>query len=98
MGHETRPTAMAVRLRADGRHEARHGQLILLVISYSLASGTVAVAIGAAVSLAAPGVNRLALWSSVTASAAVGAGFLYDSQLIRDCRRFLRRLARPSTF
>jgi hypothetical protein len=92
---------MAVRLRADERQAARHDHLTLVVISYSLISGTVAVVIGAAVSLAAPGLDPLALWSIVAAAVAVSAGLVYDSDLMRACcfacLRLLHRLAKPST-
>jgi hypothetical protein len=61
-------------------------------IAYFLISGIVSLAVGAAVSLAASGTARLALWSGVTATTAVAAGIAHESRWLRTgIRTFSRR-------
>jgi hypothetical protein len=72
----------------------------LALIVYSVLSGTIAFALGAALSLAVQGSQRLAVWSAGTGVVAVAAGVAHESRLLTDCRlacgRWLRRLARLS--
>jgi hypothetical protein len=61
-------------------------------MAYFLISGIMSLAVGAAVSLAASGTGRLALWSGATATTAVAAGIAYESRRVRTgIRAFIRR-------
>lgn len=90
----------ASRLHAARLLQPRRNRRWLVLIVYAVASGTVAVVVGAVVSLAAPGTHRLALWAAATGATAAAAGVARESRLIATCRlacgRLLRRLARPS--
>jgi hypothetical protein len=74
----------------------------LALIVYSVISGTVAFVLGAVLSLAVQGSQRLALWSASTGVIAVTAGIAHESRLLTACRlacgRCLRRLAKPLSF
>jgi hypothetical protein len=76
------------------------GRRGLALIVYSVISGTVAFVLGAVLSLAVQGSQRLALWSAGTGVVAVTAGIAHESRLLTACRlacgRRLRRLAKPS--
>lgn len=80
---------------------ASRGRRGLVLIVYSLISGTVAFVLGAVLSLTVQGSQRLALWSAGTGVVAVTAGIAHESRLLTACRlacgRCLRRLAKPST-
>jgi hypothetical protein len=71
----------------------------LLAVAYFLLAGIVSLTIGAAVSLAASGTGRLALWAGVTGAIAIAAGIAYDSRLVRGLGPVLRnrgsQLGRP---
>lgn len=99
VGHEHAPSADA-RSRVEAYTPSRPGWPRPALIIYSLTAGTAAVLVGAAVSLIAPGPQRLTLWATATGVVAVAAGVARDSRLLtcccRACGRFLRRLAKLS--
>jgi len=68
---------------ATGVEGERPRRSLISTIVYFLISGIVSLMVGAAVSLAASGPGRLALWSGVTATTAVAAGIAYESRLFR---------------
>jgi hypothetical protein len=78
------------------------GRQGLALIVYSVISGTVAFVLGAVLSLAVHGSQRLALWSAGTGVIAVTAGIAHESRFLTACRlacgRRLRRFAKPSIF
>lgn len=74
---------------------------VLALIFYALGSGVVAVVVGAVVSIAGHGTQRLELWVAATSATATAAGIAHDSRLMASCRlacsRLIRRLAKLST-
>jgi hypothetical protein len=100
VGHEHLPSADA-RSRVETHLPPVLNRLRPALITYCVVSGTVAVIIGAAVSLVAPGPQRLALWAVVTAAVAVVAGVAGESRWLNWCRLacggLLRRLVKPSS-
>ena len=84
------------RLRAEGWPQPRRNWQWLALIVYSVIAGTAALVIGAAVSLAASGSQRLTLWAAATSTAAVTAGVAHESRLFSNwtlkCSCLLRRL------
>jgi len=99
VGHEHAPNADA-RWPVEGRLQASQGRRGLALIVYSVTSGAVAFVMGAIISLAAQGSERLTLWAAATGAAAVAAGIARESRFLSSCRlacgRLLRRLAKLS--
>ncbi len=99
VGHERGPS-VASSLHADGRPPAQLDRSWISLIIYAVASGLLAVTVGAVASLVAHGPQRLALWAAVTGVTAVVGGVAHESGLIISCglacARWLRRLARLS--
>jgi len=91
-----RAEVMAPQLHADSSDRDPWASLI----SYSIASGTVALTVGAIVSLVVAESDRFVLWAATTAAMAVAAGIIRESRVITACRlachRLLRRLAQLS--
>lgn len=80
---------------ATGVEGERPRWSLVSTIVYFLMSGIVSLMVGAAVSLAASGTGRLALWSGATAITAVAAGIAYESRLFRiGVRAFSHRRSR----
>ena len=101
--HEHAPNG-EVRCRVGANPSLSSDLRILPLITYSVASGVVAVVLGAMISLTMQGSQRLMLWAAATGTASVIAGIVRESRLLSACRlafgRFLRRLAKlsPTSF
>ncbi len=61
------------------------------VLGYSVASGAIATAVGAAVSLVVSGSARLAVWCVATAVLSAAAGLVSESAAVSSCRSVCRR-------
>jgi hypothetical protein len=86
------PDLALVWSRTDDEH-AGHPKLGKLdSLLYSLTSGSIATAAGAAISLAASGTARLAVWCSVTCVVSVAAGLVRESGPVSACWLVCRRL------
>lgn len=85
-----------VRLHAEGWTQPRRDRQCLALIAYSVIAGAAALVVGAAVSLAASGSQRLTLWIAATSTAAITAGVVRESRLVSTwslkCGHLLRRL------
>lgn len=90
----TRPSCQE---QASAYAESGHGDRQLAAppqpVFYSLASGILATAIGATVSLAALGAARIAIWCTVTGTGSVIAGLARDSGPVVKCWAACRRWA-----
>ena len=73
---------------------------VLTLMVYAVGSGVIAVFVGAVISFAAHGTQRLVLWAAATSATATAAGIAHDSRLMTNCRlgfsRLIRRLAKLS--
>jgi hypothetical protein len=89
---QNQPLRRAVRQPADDLADPRAS-----LIGYSLVSGTLAMAVGAAASLLAAGPVRVVVWCAVAALVSVTAGLVRESGPVSAgrsfCRRWLSRLA-----
>lgn len=97
VGQEHAPSP-AAQLRADAYPQSPTTQSWPPLIIYSVASGVIAVVIGAVASLITPWPQRLMSWAAVTGATAVAAGVVRESRFAANCRlacgRLLRRLVR----
>ena len=73
---------------------------VLTLVAYAVTSGAIAIFVGAAISFAAHGTQRLELWAAATGATATAAGIAHDSRLMASCRlgfsRLIHRLAKLS--
>jgi hypothetical protein len=97
--HERASTGLGAQMYAEEHDRSRSEQVTPGVVIYSIASGLVAIVVGAAVSLLTPTSQRLIWWAGSACAVAVAAGILYESRFINDsrlvCPRWVRRLVKP---